>query len=188
MCGDSGDTETVDVDAPAGLWIAFGKVAFVDRGSNGFRIVVQDVLDKTEITDSRCHQDVGLRAAGNEKARHVVTVRLSPLHILPRTRHVLRCRRFMVNVASVDFSSMIEQKSRDVDCRCKMQWQLAVTAARINKLRVVSQELADTVDHAQPCCRMDIHDGAARDEIICQVQNLQNRGLQSCRPTSSSAR
>src|SRR3984957_11265610 len=69
-----GPSETEDVNAPTGLRIMLGEVAVTDGGANRLRVVVEDALDEREITDGGCHQDIGLRTAGDEEARNVMPI------------------------------------------------------------------------------------------------------------------
>src|SRR3984957_499699 len=117
-----GPSETKDVNAPTGLWIMLREVAFTDGGANRLRIVVEDALDEREITDGGRHQDIGLGASRDEKARNVVPIRLSPFEVLPRASHVLCGGRFVVDVASVDVGPVIEQESGDLNGGSEMEW------------------------------------------------------------------
>ena len=117
-----GPSETEDVNAPTGLRIMLGEVAVTDGGANRLRVVVEDALDEREITDGGCHQDIGLGAAGDEEARNVVPIRLSPFQVLPRASHVLCGGRLMVDVASVDVGPVVEQQSGDLNGGSEMEW------------------------------------------------------------------
>jgi hypothetical protein len=143
-----------------------GEVAFTDGGTNRLGIVVENPFNEREITDRGCHQDIGLCAAGDEEARNVVPIRLSPFQVLPRASHVLCGGRLMVDVASVDVGPVIEQQSSDLNSGSEMEWELAVTTACLHELRISGQEFADTVDFPKPRCGMDIDDCATRDEIV----------------------
>src|ERR1700722_6293363 len=161
-----GPSETKYVNGPPGLRIMLGEIAFTNSSANRLGVVVENALDEREITDGGCHQDIGLGAAGDEKARNIVPIRLSPFQVLPRTSHVLCGGRFMVDVASVDVGPVVEQQSGDLNGGSEMEWQLAVTATCMHELRISGREFADTVDSPKSRGGMDIDDCAARDEIV----------------------
>src|SRR5882757_4266711 len=93
----------------------FGEVAFVDGDANGLRVVVENAFDEREVTDRRCHQNIGLGTARDEESHYVMPIEFLPLHVLPGGSYVLCASRFMIDVASVDIGTVVEQQRGNLD-------------------------------------------------------------------------
>jgi hypothetical protein len=71
--------KAIDVNTASGVGIALRKVAFAYGCPDGLRIVVQNAFYEREIPDRGGHQDIGLRAAGEEEAHYVMPVGRFPV-------------------------------------------------------------------------------------------------------------
>src|SRR5581483_3070619 len=98
--------------------------------------------------------------------------------------HILRRGGFVVDVAGVDVSAVRDEQGGNLDSGGRVQRELAVAAAGVDKLRIGGQQFANPVDLAKSRCCVDIHLRPAADQVFRKLAVGGIEDTEASRPPS----
>lgn len=90
-------------------------------------------------------------------------------HLRPVARHPLGRGRLVIDVAGVDVGAALEEQARHRHRAREVERRLAVAAARPHLRRVGVEQRNESIRHPQPRRRVDVHPGAALDQVGSEV-------------------
>src|SRR3982751_3777607 len=100
-------TESPDVYRAAGVWVLHRKIPRRHGDVHRRWVRIKVLADQGIVSESGCHQQVGLAAACREQPRDVLSL----------AYRILRRCRFVIHVTRIDVRSSIEQQSSSLDVR-----------------------------------------------------------------------
>jgi hypothetical protein len=126
------ENPAVDVAAAIADLFARGRALAVVRDAIGalpgpmierFGILTQASLDERGITERDRDEDVEPRPALDEQSGNVRSL----------AHEILRRRRLVIDVSSVDVSAAFDEIPRELQCSSVMQWGLSIAAASMHE-------------------------------------------------------
>jgi hypothetical protein len=91
----------------------------------------------------------------------------------------------MVYIARVYLGTLIEQIRGDVDRTGKMERSLTVASTGMNQLGICGNQLSDSVQHAEVCRRVDVHESAPPDGVSGQLRTGPMQQAEATRPPAT---
>jgi hypothetical protein len=88
----------------------------------------------------------------------------------------------MVDVTRVDVRPMIEEVSRDLDRKGKVERRLAVAPSRVHEFGIALDELFEPVHQSEPSGGVNIDNSAALDDVMSQIGIGRVQESKSARP------
>jgi len=111
------------------IWDPAWEVALGDGGANGIGVMVEDVLDESEVADGGGHENVGCAPREMRK-------RATSMPIRPVRRHVLRRGGFVVDISRVDVCPGVQKNGGYFDGGGEVKGSWAVAASGLDELRI----------------------------------------------------
>ena len=153
------EAESPLIDRSASLWVELGETVVIDTGVNAIGVGVEMSADEFDIAEGGSHEDIGVAAALDEKARDLLAV----------THHVLGRGGFVIDIAGVDIRAVGEEELGHFQGAGKMERSLAIAAASVDEARVGGDERLEPIDHPEACGSVNIDRGSALDRISREV-------------------
>src|SRR6516225_5097500 len=91
----------------------------------------------------------------------------------------------MVHITGVNLGTLIEQICGDVDRAGKVERSLAVAATGTNQLGIRGNQLSHSVQHAEACRRVDVHESTPSDGVSGQLRTSHVQEAEATRPPAT---